>query len=400
MRTKIAIVIGWFAVQGTLGLQPHAASAPAVLDNQGLSRSAITGGRDNPTANLLSRLWTDGAPGNGTGLFQAGGDRTEIATLSTLPSLDRTGSEALAVNEAGTVIVGYSWARLHGGSLQHAVKWTLQNGSWAISSLPDAATEAVARGINNQGDATGDDSSPPSPSHPILWPATGGFEVLGCNDNDVTATVYGISAVEQIVVGQRGFSGATAAVWQPGNCRVDLPPLIDGGAAGARAVNRDGAIVGGIAAISSDRGVPVRWMSVSGQWQIEQLDNRPGEVRGANGIGDLAGSAYVPCASPDGCQRAVIWYAAGGSEDLDTLGGKDSWALDINATREVVGGSTASNGVNTAFFWSESLGMLQLPFKGRWATANAVSDVRPDGTRLIVGQDWRGNAVAWVVRNP
>jgi probable HAF family extracellular repeat protein len=96
----------------------------------------------------------------------------------------------------------------------------------------------------------------------------------------------------------------------------------------------------------------------------------------------------------------VIWYAAGGSQDLETLGGKDSWASDINATRDVVGGSTASNGVNAAFFWSESLGMLQLPSKGRWARANAVSDVRLDGTRLIVGQDSRRNAVAWVVRNP
>jgi probable HAF family extracellular repeat protein len=399
MRTKIAIVIGWFAVQGTLGLQPHAASGPAVLDNQGLSRSAITGGRDNPTANPLSRLWTDGAPGNGTGLFQAGGDRIEIATLITLPSLDRAGfSEAHAVNEAGTVIVGHSWARMQGRSLQHAVKWTLQNGSWAISSLPHAGTEAVAQGINNQGDAAGNDSSPSSPSHPILWPATGGFEVLGCNDNDVAATVYGISADEQIVVGTRGFSGATAAVWRPGNCRVDLPPLIDGGSAGAFAVNRDGTIVGGIAAISSTSFVAVRWMSAAGQWQIEQLDNRRAVPLGANGVGDLAGYAYVPCGSPDGCSRAVIWYAAGGSEDLGTL----SYARDINATREVVGISTASNGVNTAFFWSESLGMLQLPLgKGlRWAAANSLSDVRPDGTRLIVGTDSRGNAVAWVVRNP
>jgi probable HAF family extracellular repeat protein len=98
----------------------------------------------------------------------------------------------------------------------------------------------------------------------------------------------------------------------------------------------------------------------------------------------------------------VIWYAAGGSKDLGTLGGEYSSARDINATREVVGISTASNGVNTAFFWSESLGMLQLPLgKGlRWAAANSLSDVRPDGTRLIVGTDSRGNAVAWVVRNP
>ena len=102
----------------------------------------------------------------------------------------------------------------------------------------------------------------------------------------------------------------------------------------------------------------------------------------------------------DGCQRAVIWYATGGSRELGTLGGKDSWARDINATGEVVGASTSPSVGNTAYFWSNSRGMLQLPFKGRWAAANALSNVRPDGTRVVVGTNSLGQAVAWVVRNP
>ena len=44
--------------------------------------------------------------------------------------------------------------------------------------------------------------------------------------------------------------------------------------------------------------------------------------------------------------------------------------------------------------------MVQLPFKGRWAAANALSDVRPDGTRLVVGMSSAGEAVVWVVRTP
>ena len=146
--------------------------------------------------------------------------------------------------------------------------------------------------------------------------------------------------------------------------------------------------------------MPVRWTRVAGQWQREQLDNRHGAARGANAAGDLAGYVVVPCALTDGCDRAVIWYATGSSRELGTLGGEQSWARDINASGEVVGASTAPHVGNTAYFWSESMGMVQLPFKGRWAAANALSDVRSDGTRFVVGMDSRGQAVVWVVRNP
>ncbi len=44
--------------------------------------------------------------------------------------------------------------------------------------------------------------------------------------------------------------------------------------------------------------------------------------------------------------------------------------------------------------------MLQLPIKARWAAANALSDVRSDGTRLVVGMDARAEPIVWVVRTP
>jgi uncharacterized membrane protein len=322
--------------------------------------------------------------------------RVEIATFSMLPSLPGGGpSEALGVDDAGTVIVGMSWDRY---DALRAVKWSLQNGSWVITSLPYGinATSAIARSVNNQGDAAGNDF-PGSTSQPVLWPAAGGFSVLGCGDGVGPATVYGISAAAQHVVGQQG---GAATLWQPGNCGMPLPAMFDGASAGARAVNGDGTIVGGAADpdLSIASWVPVRWTSINGQWQIEQLDGRPGSVRGANGAGDLAGSVSFPCALVAGCHRAVIWYAAGGSFELGTLGGEHSWARDINSSGEVVGGSTAPRIGNTGFFWSPSRGMLQLPFKGSWAAANGISDVRPDGTRLVVGMSSQGAAMVWIVK--
>ena len=53
-------------------------------------------------------------------------------------------------------------------------------------------------------------------------------------------------------------------------------------------------------------------------------------------------------------------------------------------------------GVNTAYFWSQSTRMVQLPVSGKWS-ANAISDVRADGTRIVVGMAATGTAIAWVL---
>lgn len=317
-----------------------------------------------------------------------------FATFSNLPSFGAGGnSVAHAVNDAGTVIVGEAYDR--DGCL-HAVKWTLQNGSWVMTVLPwpPGAVSATAAGVDNQGIAAGNAFSG-SGQRPVLWPATGGPNILGCPSDLGSKTVTGISAVGQVVVGNAGG----AAVWRQGSCSEILPRLVQGGASGASAVNGDGTIVGG-SAWSGPDGFPVRWRNAGGQWLIEQLDSLSGSVRGGNAAGDLAGYIYVPCGSDNDCQRAVIWYEAGGFRQLGTLGGDNSVAFDVNASGEVVGMSTSPRVGSTAFFWSESAGMVQLPFKGQYGFARAMSDVRPDGTRLVVGVDSNSKPIVWVVRNP
>lgn len=322
-----------------------------------------------------------------------------FATLSTLPPIKGGGhGEAYAVTQAGSIIAGYSWDR---SGRMNPVTWTLQDGAWRITALPypASATSATARAINDQGDLAGNDFPAPT-SHPVLWPSSGGFEVLGCGD---LGDVYAISAGGRVVVGVgKGGPPVTAAVWrQPGLCRENLPPLVAGGQAGARAVNGDGSIVGGSAYAPGALGnVPVRWRRVDGAWQIEQLDSRPGTVHGANPVGDLVGTVQVPCASESNCNRGMVWYAAGGSRELPTLGGGSTNPRAINAAREVVGLSSLANGDGTAFIWSETAGMRQLPVTGG-AWAFAVSGVRSDGTRLVVGAGGQPfSALVWVVRNP
>jgi uncharacterized membrane protein len=324
---------------------------------------------------------------------------TSFATLITLPALSGSPSEALAVNRAGTVITGYGLERR--GTMR-AVRWTLQaNGSWAIEALPlsPSATGGNARGVNDAGDAAGNDF-PGSTPHVVLWPSTGGFAFPGC---DEFGEGYAISATSQIVVGvQHVVQPTTAEIWRPGACREDLPSLAPGGWAAANAVNGDGTIVGGAGAETpSGAALPLRWSLTNQAWRIEQLDQRSGAALNANAAGDLAGYVVVACEDPAGCDRALVWYASGASRELGTLGGPVSFAKGINGSGEIVGSSSPSAQASaTGFFWSAASGMVQLPSSGRWAAANGVSDIRADGTRLVVGMNSRAQPIAWIVRSP
>ena len=321
-------------------------------------------------------------------LARASAGQSAIATLTRLPSLGGN-SEALAVNDAGTVIAGHSFDRA--GAL-YAVRWTLRSGAWVIGALPYPGS-ARATGVDGQGGAAGYAAS--YPRRALRWPAAGGSTLLDCTSDPGESTASGISTDGQVVV---GAGAGVATVWRPGGCRESLPALGEGGYASAAAVNGGGTVVGGSAS-SSDASVPVRWREIEGQWLIERLDGRPGRALGASGAGDLAGYVSDPCALAGGCNRALVWYAAGGSLDLGAvLGAERSVAYDINARGEVVGVST-SNGRSSAFLWSASLGTQPLPVKGSDAAARAVSDARADGSRLVVGMAGTQAAV-WVVRAP
>ena len=317
--------------------------------------------------------------------------QTELVTLTRLPTLG-SNSEALAVDEAGTTIVGQSFDR---AGMLYAVKWTLQNGSWVISTLPYAGS-ATASGVADQGDAAGYGAS--VPQHAVRWPAAGGAILLDCASDAGESSAAGISADGQVVVGR---SMATPAIWRVGGCRESLPTIGGTGSASARSVNGDGTIIGGYDSPGAGQDpMPVRWRMVDGQWQVEQLDSRPGAARGANGVGDLAGNVSVPCALANGCGRASVWYVNGGSLDLaPVIGGEWNVAVDINAAGEVVGYSS-TNGRATAYLWSPSSGTRQLVVNGKDSEARAVSDVRADGTRLVVGMVNAVQPAVWLVRNP
>ena len=300
----------------------------------------------------------------------------EIATLTRLPSLG-SNAEAHGVNGAGTVVVGHSFDR---SGLLYAVTWTLQNGSWVIAKLPYAGKAALAYSVDDAGDAVGYAGS--SPRRAALWRAADGYLALGCASEEGEALA--ISADGLVVVGHRT---GLASVWAlASSCTEDLPPLVPGVGAVARAVNGDGSIIGGYAASVLVFHSLAGTLDPPGGSPPESSNSTPDPATFSAPIRQATSPVRSP--SPVRWRTAVAEPSSGmrrvGSTELGTLGGEHSSSRDINNQQEVVGMSTNSRGLSTAYFWSESTGMFPLA-GNKQAFANGLSDVRADDTRLVDG---------------
>ena len=78
-----------------------------------------------------------------------------------------------------------------------------------------------------------------------------------------------------------------------------------------------------------------------------------------NSFGQVAG--YSPSAGDPFARHAVLWSPSGAIQDLGTLGGTNSTAIDLNDGGQVIGSSQIAGDAATHFFlWSGSSGMQDL----------------------------------------
>jgi probable HAF family extracellular repeat protein len=119
--------------------------------------------------------------------------------------------------------------------------------------------------------------------------------------------------------------------------------------------------------------------------------HRESEALGINSSGDIVGSS----GDFDGLRRAVLWRKNGGIQDLGTLtGGASSRAHAISSRDEVVGTSHTHDG-NRAFIWTKKDGMQDLNkllisrsglVRSAFVLTLAVA-INNSGTILATGED-------------
>jgi probable HAF family extracellular repeat protein len=304
----------------------------------------------------------------------------QITDIGTLPNA--WPSFPMQVSAAG-IAVGYGYTGANYSGVRHALRWNLGSGTVVLEDLTPQlgnSVESNAWGLNEAGDIVGGFRTAAGKPHAFLLASAGLTDLHplcnGSDDGKDASGAYDVNANGE-VVGYRGIvdgpgDSYRAFYWAAG-CMTELPTL--GGSSQARAINDNGVIVG------QSGGLPVRWTRNSdtpGGWNITPISSSGWIALAVNRAGAAVG--YGPSAIP-GQHAAMLWPEAGGEIALGTFGGS-SEANGIGDDGTIVGSSIMTSGVQRAFRWTASTGMIELGSyansKGSGSVANAIG-----GSRIV-----------------
>jgi probable HAF family extracellular repeat protein len=320
-----------------------------------------------------------------------------------LGNLGRTSAQATLINSAGQV------AGLSYGPQQSAARGFFWSGTGAPQDLgsvtPNGGTYPKA--MNNLGQVVGL-ASTPTGYHAFLWNSWDGIHDIGTlGGPELNSQALGINDAGQVVGESTRSDGTTHGFfWTSSTGMIDLQTF-DGvpGNSTARAINASGQVTGTATGMYSV-GYPFLWTQAGGLQHLGTSDfgldgtmiNSSGDivVQGSAGVylwnagagfqplGNLQGEMHPYGLSPSGqvvgdCtriddqQHAFYWSAAGGLQDLGTLGVFDDYAFarSINGNGLVVGYAYTS-GVLSAMRWTAVDGMQG--FGGPNSSAFSVND--------------------------
>jgi probable HAF family extracellular repeat protein len=323
--------------------------------------------------------------------------------MEDLGTLGGDRSWAFGVSADGAVVVGGAY---NAAGQQRAFRWTAEGGMEDLNityaclltdgSVLKGATAIspdgryiVGQGYNaatNRNEAFLLDTRQGTPSL-TLTPATATLPV-GCT-HTLTAALCLVPGVRVRFAVVEGVHAGVS-----GECVTGLNGLCSFSYVGER-VGRDRIVavaeVAGqvVQAEATVEWASLTWLGTLGGWESYYYSY-------ASGV-SADGSVVVGSSYAAGEYRAFRWTAAGGMEDLGTLGGGESWAYGVSADGAVVVGWARNAAVqDRAFRWTASGGMQDLgTLGGDWSGAYGVS---ADGAVVVgwaVNAEWQSLAFRW-----
>jgi probable HAF family extracellular repeat protein len=218
-----------------------------------------------------------------------------------------------------------------------------------------------ARGLNASGQVTGaeiglvtiiDDFRPYR-----VTPGGGAVRLTGCCDTEWGAdindagVVVGTAQTSQIV-GNRGFVAV-------GTTMTPLPVLAGADpelSAGAVAINNAGQVVG---FSPTATGVPhaVLWSAAGVIQDLGTLGGTTSEAVDINASGQVIGRSLI---AGDLATHFFLWSSGTGMQDLNTMLGPITGVVEINDAGQIIGTYTAAGGASHAFLYTPGSGLRDL----------------------------------------
>jgi probable HAF family extracellular repeat protein len=266
-----------------------------------------------------------------------------LFTITDLGLLGGSTGSAYSINSAGQVAGAYQPSGL-------ALRAFSYSGGVFQDIAPPFASQSMARGINDQGDIAGV-SYVGGRAQATVW--DGGVATtlgdLGGGESYGNAINAGGMVVGMAVNG----AGEGRPFAYAGGVMRDLG-LPDGAVwASAYDVNGNGELAG-YSMNSWGRFSAFVWSEEDGYVALGTLGGRNSYAMALNDSGDVVGNSLTKA----GYAHAFL-YTDGAMQDLGTLGGNASYAYDVNSSGAVVGYSLLADGLTHAFLYDGGI-MLDL----------------------------------------